>query len=73
MPSTAKQAETTAYKAIRATPTARVHGRPMQNNYKTLKSNASTLASKVEDIAYTWSKPTTDNYGLLGNILGVDK
>jgi hypothetical protein len=45
----------------------------MQSNYKTLKSNASALASKVEDITYAWSKSITDNYGLLGDILGVDK
>jgi hypothetical protein len=27
----------------------------------------------VEDITYAWSKSVTDDYGLLGNILGVDK
>jgi len=43
----------------------------MQSNYKTLKSNISTLASEVEDITYLWSKSITDNYGLLGDILGV--
>ncbi len=31
------------------------------------------LASKVEDITYAWSKNNTDNYGLLGDILGEDK
>jgi hypothetical protein len=51
----------------------RVHGRPTRSNYKTLKSEASALASKVEDITYSWSKNATDNYGLLGNILGVDE
>jgi hypothetical protein len=73
MPSTAKQAETTAYEAVQVTPITRVHGRPMQNNYKTLKSNTSALASEVEDITYVWSKSVTDNCGLLGNILCVDK
>jgi hypothetical protein len=73
MPSTAKQANTTAYEAVQATPITRVHGRPTQSNYGTLKSNTSTLARKVEDITYGWSKSTTDNYGLLGDILGVNK
>jgi hypothetical protein len=73
MPSTAKQAETTAYEAVRSTPITRVHGRLTRSNYETLQSNASTLASKVEDITYAWSKSATDDYGLLGNILGVDK
>ncbi len=66
-------AETTAHEAAQATPITRVHGWPTQSNYKTLESNASALASKVEDITYAWSKSATDNYGLLGNILGVDK
>ena len=56
MLSTAKQVETTTYEAVQATPITRVHGRLMQSNYKTLKSDASALASKVEDITYTWSK-----------------
>jgi hypothetical protein len=73
MPSTAKQAETTAYEAIQATPITRLHGQPTQSNYKTLKSDASALPNKVEDITYAWSKSVTDDYGRLGNILGVDK
>jgi hypothetical protein len=51
----------------------RVHGHPMQSNHETLKSNASALASKVEDITYALSKSGINNYGLLGNILGVDE
>ncbi len=73
MPSTAKQAKTIAYEAVRATPITRVHGQPSQSNYKTLKFEACTLASKVEDITYTWSKSATDDCRLLGNILGIDK
>jgi hypothetical protein len=73
MPSTTKQAETTAYENVQSNPFMRVHGRPTQSNYKTLKSEARTLASKVEDITYSWSKNAMDNYGLLGNILGVDE
>ncbi len=68
MPSTAKQAETIAYESVPANPLTRVHGRPTRTDYDTLKT-----ASEVEDITYTWSKSTTDNYGLLGNILGVDE
>ncbi len=73
MPFTAKQTKTTAFEAARAIPFTRKHGRPTRHNYKTLKEEASTLASKVEDITYAWSKNATDNYGLLAIILGADK
>jgi hypothetical protein len=45
----------------------------MGSNFKTLKSDTSALTSKVEDITYAWSKSVTDDCGLLGNMLGVDK
>ena len=73
MPSTAKQAETTAYENARSNPLMRVHGRPMCSDYEILKSKASALASEVEDITYLWSKNATDNYGLLGDILGANE
>ena len=73
MPSTAKQAKTTALESVRTIPFTRVHGRPTCRNYKTLKEEASALASKVEDITYAWSKNATDNYQLLANILGADE
>ncbi len=73
MPSTAKQAKTTALESLPATPFTRVHGRPTCCNYETLKEEASALASKVEDITYAWSKNATDDYGLLANILGADE
>jgi hypothetical protein len=73
MPSTAKQAKTTALESIRAIFFTRVHGRPTCRNYKTLKEEASAVASKVEDITYAWSKNATDNYGLLADILGADE
>jgi hypothetical protein len=73
MPSTAKQAKTTAYESIQSNPFTRVHGRLTRSDYETIKSEASPLASKVEDITYAWSKNAADNYGLLGNILGIDK
>jgi hypothetical protein len=73
MPSTAKQAKTTAFKSIRATSFTRVHRRPTHCNYNILKEEACALASKVEDITYPWSKNATDNYGLLANILGIDE
>ncbi len=69
----AKQEETTAYKNARSNPFTRVHGRPTQSNYEILKSEAGALASEVEDITYAWSKNNTDNYGLLGDILGEDE
>jgi hypothetical protein len=73
MPSTAKQAKTTAYENVRSNLFTRVHGQPAQSDYETLKSEASTPVSKVEDITYSWSKNTMDNYGLLGDILGIDE
>jgi hypothetical protein len=73
MPYTAKQAETTAFEAVQATPFTRVHGRPTCKGYKLLKEEASALASKVEDITYAWSKNATDNFGLLANIIGTDE
>ena len=73
MPSTAKQAETTAYENVRSNPLTRVHGRPTRSDYETLKTETSALASKVEDITYAWSKNATENYGLLGDIIGLDE
>jgi hypothetical protein len=73
MPSIAKQAETTAWDSVRANPFTRVHGRPTHRDYETLKEEAATLASEVEDIIYPWSRDATDNYGLLANILGADE
>jgi hypothetical protein len=73
MLSTAKQAKTTALESVCAIPFIRVHGRPTRRNYKTLKEETSTLASKVEDITYAWSKNATNNYGLLTNILGAEE
>ncbi len=73
MPSTAKQAETTAYESVCANPLTRVHGRPTRSDYDTLKTDACALASEVEDITYAWSKSATDDYGLLGDIFGVDE
>jgi len=73
MPSTAKQAETTAHEVVRTTPFTRVHGRPKCKDYKTLKDEASALASEVEDITYEWSKDAAEEYGLLADILGFDE
>ncbi len=73
MPSTAKQVETTAHEAVCATPFTRVHGRLTRKDYKTLKDEASALASEVEDITYAWSRDNAEEYGLLANILGSDK
>jgi hypothetical protein len=73
MPSTTKQAKTTALESVHAIPFTRVHGRPTRHNYETLKEEAPTLGSKVEDRTYAWSKNATDDYGLLTNILGADE
>ncbi len=69
----AKQPETTAYENVQSNPFTQVHGQPTQSDYKILKSGAGALAIKVEDITYAWSKNNTDNYGLLGDILGEDE
>ena len=73
MTSTAKQAETTAHEAVRATPFTRVHGRPKRKDYETLKDEASALASEVEDITYAWSRDAAEEYGILADILGSDE
>jgi hypothetical protein len=73
MPSTAKQAETTAFEAVQATPFTRVHGRPTLKDYELLKEEASALASEVEDITYAWNKNATDDFGLLADIIGTDE
>ncbi len=70
--SSAKAAETKAYDAVRATLFTRIHRRPTQNDYELLKKEASDLASKVENITFTWScnTATGDEYGLLAEIIG---
>ncbi len=69
----AKQEETAAYENVRSNPFTRVHVRLTRSDYGILKSEAGALASEVKDITYAWSKNNTDNYGLLGNILGEDE
>ncbi len=69
MPSSAKQAKTTVFDAVPATPFTRVHRRPTRTDYEILKGDASALAGEVEDITYTWTKDATTNYGLLTDIL----
>jgi hypothetical protein len=72
MPSSAKQAETTAFDTVCAPPFMRVHGRQTRKDYEILKEEASALASEVEDITYTWTKDATTRYGLLADILGLE-
>jgi len=56
MPSTTQAAETTDFENILSTPFTRIHGRPSRSDYKILKKEAATIASKVEDITYDWSR-----------------
>jgi hypothetical protein len=65
MLSCAKQAKTTAFDAVCATPFVRVHRRPNRKDYEILKEEASALAREVEDITYTWTKDAMIDYGLL--------
>jgi hypothetical protein len=71
MPSTAKQAKTTALESIRANPFTRVHGRPTRRNYKTLKKESSVLVSEIKDITYSWSKNETITVGYLPSSLAL--
>ena len=70
MLSTAKQAEATAHENVCSHPFTRIHGRPTQRDFETLREEAASLACKVEDINYTWSKNATGEYGLLADIIG---
>jgi hypothetical protein len=72
MPSSTKQAETTAFDVVPATPFTRVHRRPTRKDYKIHNEEASALASEVEEITYTWTKDAMTNYSLLADILGFD-
>jgi hypothetical protein len=72
MPSTAKQAETTSYDNVHVAPFTRVHGRPTRADYKILKSEASTLASKVKVITYDWSHNATDSDDEHNNLTNID-
>ena len=57
-----------------ATPFTRIHGCPTRQDYKLLKlkKEASDLASKVENITFTWSRDTVtgEEYGLVAKIIG---
>ncbi len=66
MPSTTKSIEVETYKAVQATPFTKIHGCPTRNNYKTLKKEASDLASELGDITCDQIRtPTGEEYGLL--------
>ena len=56
MLSTARAAETTAFENVHSTPFTRIHGHPSRSDYKILKKEAATIASKVEDTTYDWSR-----------------
>ena len=71
MPSTEKQAKVTAHKTARSYPFTRIHGRPTRRYFDRLKEEASSLACKVEDITYQWSKNATGEYSLLAAIIGA--
>jgi hypothetical protein len=73
--SSAKAAETTAYNTVRTAPFTQIHGHPTGQDYKTLKQEASDLASEVDNITFAWSCNTTtgEEYGLLAEIIGNTK
>ena len=73
--SSAKAAETTAYDTVCTAPFTRIHGRTTRQDYKTLKQEASDLASEVDNITFAWSRDqeTGEEYGLLAEIIGDAK
>jgi hypothetical protein len=73
--SLAKTAETTGCDAVRTKPFTCIHGCPTRNNYKTLKKEASNIASEVKDITFDWAQDTNtgNEYGLLAEIVGKPK
>ena len=76
MPSSnAKVAETTAYDNVHKAPFTQIHGRLTRQDYKTLKQEASDLASEVDNITFAWScnTATGEEYGLLAEIIGDAK
>jgi hypothetical protein len=70
--SSAKTAETMSYDAVRTAPFTRIHGRPTRHDYKTLKKEASDLASEIDNLTFAKSQdPTTgEEYGLPAEIIG---
>ena len=70
--SSAKLAEQTSYDTVRSVPFTGIHGRPMRQDYKLLKKEASDLASKVDNLTFAWSRDpaTGEEYGLLAEIIG---
>jgi hypothetical protein len=71
-PLSVKAAEMTSYDVVRATPFTQIHGCPMRHDYKSLKKEASDLASEVNNITFAWScdQATGEEYGLLAEIIG---
>jgi len=53
-------------------PFTRIHGRPTRQDCELIIKEASDLASKVENITFTWSRDTAtgEEYGLLAEIIG---
>ncbi len=68
-------AETTAYDTVRTDPFTQIHGCPTRQDYKTLKQEASDLASEVNNITFPWSCNTVtgEEYGHLAEIIGDAK
>ncbi len=54
-PLSTKAAEMMSYDAVRVTSFTQIHERPTRHNYKALKKEASDLASKANNITFTWS------------------
>jgi hypothetical protein len=74
MPSTIKTLKNTSYDTVRTSSFTKIHGHPTQSDYENLKKEAADLASKLDDITYTWSRcPIGREIGLLAEIIGKDE
>jgi hypothetical protein len=69
--SSAKLAEIVSYDAVLTSPFTRIRGRPTRHDYKTLKKEVANLASKVDNLTFTWTcDPATEvEFGLLAEII----
>jgi hypothetical protein len=74
MPSTINTLENTTCDTVCTSSFTKIHGRPTQSDYENLKKEAADLASKLDDITYTWSRcPIGQEFGLLAKTIGEDE
>jgi hypothetical protein len=74
MPSTAQATKTIAFDLVCTALFTLIYWCPSRSNYKILRQEAATIACKVEDFTYDWSRDTAtgNEYGMLAKILGIN-